>query len=163
MIICKSCHRVNYQPKHLDELSHELMKFHKKVGTKYFADSNTLKTFSQKIKYFRNKTKELIESCQYNTVYIDDGTNKICGFYCFRIKDGICYNPFIMKSESFRYDGVKLLKGATEGFGDMKKLGFDEIHTIIDRKDPERYLKFLHRFYNITVKMGDPIRVIFHI
>jgi hypothetical protein len=44
----------------------------------------------------------------------------------------------------------------------MKALGYNEIHTIIDRKDPERYLKFLNKFYNITVKEGDPIKVIFH-
>ena len=45
----------------------------------------------------------------------------------------------------------------------MKKLGYNEIHTIIDRKDPERYLKFLNRYYNITAEMTDPVKVIFHI
>jgi hypothetical protein len=162
MNICKSYKRVNYEPKYLDELAYELMKFHKKVDTNYFSESNSLKTFSQKIEFFKARTKELVESCQHNTVVIDDGTGKICGFYCFRIKDGICYNPFIFKSESFRYDKMTL-KGSLKSFDGMKKLGFNEIHTIIDRKDPERYLKFLHRYYNITVKMGDPIRVIFHI
>ena len=162
MRICESYKRVEYEPKYLDELAHELMKFHKKVCTKYFAESNFLKTFSQKIKFFKIKTKELVESCQYNTIVIDETTNRIWGFYCFRIKGGICYNPFIFKSEDFKMSR-SMFKASFDGFDDMKKLGFNEIHTIIDRKDPERYLKFLHRYYNITTEMGDPVKVIFHI
>lgn len=162
MNICKSYKRINYEPKYLDELAYELMKFHKKVDTKYFAESNSLKTFSQKIEFFKARTKELVESCQYNTIVIDKETNRIWGFYCFRIKDGICYNPFIFKSEDFKMSR-SMFQASLDGFDDMKKLGFNEIHTIIDRKDTERYLKFLHRYYNITAEMGDPVKVIFHI
>ena len=48
MRICESYKRVEYEPKYLDELAHELMKFHKKVCTKYFAESNFLKTYELK-------------------------------------------------------------------------------------------------------------------
>jgi len=163
MKTCKSYKKVNYEPKYLDKLAYELIKFHRKVDTKYFGESNSLNTLSQKIEFFKTETRELIESCQHKTILIDNKTNSIFLFYCFRIKDGVCYNPFIFKSEDFKLGLREAIKASFDAFDDMKKIGFDEIHTIIDRKDPERYLKFLHRYYNITAKMGDPIKVIFHI
>jgi hypothetical protein len=47
----------------------------------------------------------------------------------------------------------------------MKRLGFDEVHTILSRKekDLKKYLNFLKRYYNITIKYDDPISAIFHI
>ena len=57
MKICKSYKRVDYEPKYLDELAYEIMKFHKKVNTKYFSESNSLKTFNQKINFFKIKQK----------------------------------------------------------------------------------------------------------
>ena len=160
--ICESYEKVEYNVNYLEELAYELLKFHKKVGTKYFAGADNLNTFAQKLSFFKEKTKELTESCQHNLLGLDHETNKIFGFCCFRITDGICYNPFIFKSEGFKFQH-STFDGSFEGFGEMKKLGFNEIHTIIDRKDPERYLKFLQRYYNITVEHGEPIKVIFHI
>ena len=162
MNICRSYKKINYEPKYLEELSYEIMKFHNKVGTKYFEPNMKLKTFNQKLSFFKEKTQKLIDSCQHNVIGIDDDTNRIWGFYCFRIEDGVCHNPFIFKSQDFKLCR-STFKGSFDGFNDMKKLGFDEIHTIIDRKDPKRYLKFLHRYYNITAEMGDPVKVIFHI
>jgi len=162
MKTCKNYKKVELNPQYLNELARELLKFHNKVGTKYFSGADSLKTFSQKFSFFKRKTKELTDSCHYNYLGVHAETNSIFGFCCFRIENGVCYNPFIFKSEDFKLSS-STFKGSLDVFGDMKKMGFDEIHTIIDRKDPERYLKFLQRYYNITVKHGDPIKVIFHI
>ena len=162
MNVCKSYKLIPYEPKYLENLSYQIMKFQQKTGTKYFKSEIKCKTLSQKLSFFKTKTQELIDSSHYNTLTIDKKSNKIFAFWSFKIENDMCYIPLIFKSEEFKMNKI-MFKASYEAFDNMKTLGFNEVHTIIDRKDPERYLKFLQRYYNITVEMTNPIKVIFHI
>ena len=162
MITCENYFIRDFKSKDLEELSFEILKFHQKVGTKYFANSNTFRTYTQKINSVKEDLNDLINSCDYNLCCFCKDTNKLFAFCCFRTNGEICENPFIFKSESFKMNN-SMFSACKDYFNSMKALGYKEIHTIIDRKDPKRYLKFLNKFYNITVKEGDPIKVIFHI
>ena len=162
MITCENYLIRDFKPKHLEELSAEVLKFHQKVRTKHFEDCNNLKTYTQKINSVKQDLIYLIDSCDYNLCCFCKDTNQLFAFCCFRIKGEICENPFIFKSERFKMNS-SMFSACKDYFNSMKVLGYNEIHTIIDRKDPERYLKFLNKFYNITVKESDPIKVIFHL
>lgn len=164
MRVCESYKLIPYESKYFEELSYQIMKFQQKAGTKYFESSMKHRTFTEKFAFFKLKTKELIDSSQYNTITIDEKSGKIYGFWSFRIKDGLCYIPFIFKSEEFKLH-KSMFEASYEAFESMKRLGFDEVHTILSRKekDLKKYLNFLKRYYNITIKYDDPIRAIFHI
>ena len=164
MNVCKSYKLIPYESKYLEDLSYQVMKFQQKAGTEYFKSEIKYRTPSQKFTFFKARIKELIDRSQYNTLAIDEESNKIFAFWSFRIENGVCRIPFIFKSEEFKMN-TTMFEASYEAFGSMKLLGFNEVHTILSRKqkDLKKYLNFLNRYYNLTIKHGDEITAIFHI
>lgn len=162
MIECKNYIIKDFEPRYLEELSFEVLKFHRKVGVKYFSNCDSLRTHSQKIQSIQDDLNFLINSCDYNYCSFCSETNKLFQFCCFEIKNGVCKNPFIFKSQNFKLNQA-MFQNSFDFFQRMKDIGYDEIHTIIDRKDPERYLKFLNKFYNIKADGSNPINAVFYI
>jgi hypothetical protein len=161
MRVCENYKIIPYESKYLDELSYQIMKFQRKAKTAYYESDIEYKTFTEKFAFFKSKTKDLINSCQYNDVVIDEKSNKIFGFWCFKIENGVCYVAFMFKSQEFKMN-TTMFKASYEAFNGMKPLGFNEVHTTLSRKE-KKYLNFLKRYYNITIKDGNPIHAIFHI
>jgi len=143
----------DFHHKWLDDLVYELYKFNRKTPMTYFDGISNHKLFNSKIAYLTKRLQKMMDSCKYNFIGIDEtrsDDHKVYGFSCFSIKDNKCYNKLIFKSVDYPLS-KNLFDINLEAFNRIKRLGFKEIYSIIDRPDEDRYIKFLKRFYNVEI------------
>jgi|TARA_X000000950_G_C13754232_1_gene593977 hypothetical protein len=157
----------DFNNKWLNDLVCELYKFNRRTRMNYFSDISMYKSLSSKIAYLTQELQEMIDSCDYNFITIDEtipNNHKVYGFSCYYIKNKKCYNKLIFKSIDYPIS-KSMFYGNLEMFDRIKNLGFKKLYSVIDRPDEDRYIKFLKRFYNVEInkRQNEKTELIFNL
>lgn len=160
-------HLYDFEDRWLEDLTYELYKFNRKTQMNYFKKISNFRSFNGKIKFLRQELLDLIDSCDYNLITIDEtipNNHKPYIFSCYRIEEEKCYIKLIFKSVDYPIS-KHMFDVNLKMFDKIKDLGFKKLYSIIDRPDEDRYIKFLKRFYNVEInkRTNDYTELVFNL